>query len=107
MSAPAAADAGPAWAEPVRRTLQLYDEPLLRRCLGRLTRARVLTTPEELVEKAIAALDNPVTVDRRLKELPPAARRLLALVGFSRQPRWPVGPLLLALSALGHDEGLT
>lgn len=107
MAAPPAADAARAWAEPVRFILERYEEPLLRRVFGKLTRARASITTDELIDKALTALDNPVTVDRRLKELPPDSRQLLGLIGRSRQTRWPVGQLLSLLAALGHDEGLT
>src|SRR5262245_23515735 len=90
-----------------RRALARYDESLLRQVAARLLRPRNQWPADELIDRAAAALDNAPVIDRRLKELPPACRALLALVGVSRQPRWRVGPLLGLLAALGHAEGLT
>ena len=38
--------------------------------------------------------------DRRLKDLSPAARKLLALLTLTRRPHWKVGHLLTTLAAL-------
>jgi hypothetical protein len=89
-----------------RQSLHRYDEGLLRAVTGRLIKSRIQSDAGDTVERMLAALANPVSVDRRLRELPVAARRLLALVGHSRQPRWRVGALLTLLAALGHAEGL-
>jgi hypothetical protein len=90
----------------IRRTLRAYDEPLLREVAQKLCRPRNQWPADELVERIVAALSNPVVLDRRLKELPAACRQLLALIGHSRQPRWPVGSLVEMLIALGHADGL-
>jgi hypothetical protein len=90
----------------VRRTLPCYDVALLRQVAHRLCRPRNQWPSEELVGRVLAALDNPVILDRRLKELPAACRHVLALVSHSRQPRWPVGALVEMLVTLGHADGL-
>jgi len=45
-------------------------------------------------------------IDRRVRELPDAARQLLAVLAQTRQPRWQVGQLLALVAGLGHMEGL-
>lgn len=95
------------WSARSQAALAAYAEPLLRAVAGRLVRPRTQVPVEELVEKAVATLLNPPVIDRRVKELEPAARKLLALIGRSRQPRWKVGHLIALLSSLGHVEGFT
>ncbi len=95
------------WSARSQAALAAYAEPLLRAVAGRLVRPRTQIPVEELVEKAVATLLNPPVIDRRVKELDPAARKLLALIGRSRQPRWKVGHLIALLSSLGHVEGFT
>ena len=58
-----------------------------------------------MLDKSAAALSNPPVIDRRIKDLPPAARKLLALVGLSRRSRWKVGHLITLLASVGHAEG--
>jgi hypothetical protein len=92
--------------EPFRRTLRCYDEPLLRQVAQKLCRPRNQWPVDELVDRILAALANPVTLDRRLKDVPAACRQLLALIGHSRQPSWRVGSLVELLRMLGHADGL-
>ncbi|MCI0680713.1 MAG: helicase-associated domain-containing protein [Gemmataceae bacterium] len=96
-----------AWLEPVARTLRSYDEALLRRVAARLCKPRGQWPVDELLDRCLETLANPTALDRRLKELEPAARQVLALIGHSRQPRWAVGSLVEMLTALGHGDGLT
>lgn len=93
------------WTAYLRQTLERYDEPLLREVAGQLFRPRNQWPAEELIERSLATVGNAAVVDRRLEALPPASRRLLALIGHSRQPRWRLGPLLEMLAAVGHAEG--
>lgn len=93
------------WSAYLRQTLERYDEPLLRQVAGQLFRPRSQWPVEELIDRSVATVGNAAVVDRRLESLAPAARRLLGLIGHSRQPRWRVGPLLEMLAALGHAEG--
>lgn len=93
------------WTDRARGALARYAEPLLRKVAAVLIKPRMNQPVEELVDKSVAALANPPVVDRRIKELPPASRKLLALIGLSRQPRWKVGHLITLLSSLGHAEG--
>ncbi|HJZ91514.1 MAG TPA: helicase-associated domain-containing protein [Gemmataceae bacterium] len=95
-----------AWAEAVRAGLARYDEPLLRAVAARLFKPRNQWPPDELAARAVATLSNTPVIDRRLKELPPSPRHLLATVGRSRHSTWTVGQLLALLGALGHSEGL-
>jgi hypothetical protein len=96
----------PAWAPAVRAALARYDEPLLRAVAARLFKPRSQWPPDELVTRAADTLANAPVIDRRLKELSPAPRQLLAAVGLSRHFDWPVGRLLALLGTLGHAEGL-
>lgn len=93
-------------SELFRRTLLSYDDALLRQVAQKLCRPRNQWAHAELVERIETALNNPVALDRRLKELPAECRQLLALIGHSRQPRWDVGSLVEMLVALGHADGL-
>jgi hypothetical protein len=94
------------WTERVWHTLAGYDEPLLREVAGRLVRTRSQWPAEELLMRAVQAVSSPAVLDRRLKERSPAERRVLALIGHSRQPRWPVGSLVELCTALGEPDGL-
>jgi hypothetical protein len=93
------------WTDRVKQTLQRYDPALVREVAARLIRPRNEWPVEELVERCAATATNPPVIDRRLRDLDPAARRVLALIGRSRQPRWRLGSLLELLAALGHAEG--
>src|SRR5579871_2884872 len=95
------------WTARARDALARYDEPLLRAVAARLVRPRTQQPAEELIEKSVATLANPPVIDRRIKDLPPAGRALLAAIGLSRQPRWRVGHLINTLAALGHPADFT
>jgi hypothetical protein len=66
----------------------------------RFLRPRAKLTADELAERLLAGFANPVLIDRRCKELSPAARGLLALIDLSRQPAWPLRELMELLSGL-------
>jgi hypothetical protein len=93
------------WSERVRRVLERYEEPLLRQVAGRLFKPRSHWPAEELLERSLATLGNVAVIDRRIRALQPAAKKILTLMGHSRQPRWAMGSLLELLAALGHAEG--
>src|SRR5262245_1888395 len=93
-------------AAAVRAALSRYDESLLRTVSARLFKPRSHWPADELIDRVVESLANPPVIDRRLKDLPPAARTLLAAIGLSRHYEWPVGQLLALLAALGHAEGL-
>jgi len=90
----------------VRAALSRYDDPLLRAVAAKLFKPRSQWPAEELIDRAVDALDNAPVIDRRLKDLSPASRRLLAAVGLSRRSDWRVGNLLALLATFGHNEGL-
>jgi hypothetical protein len=94
------------WSELLRRTLAVYAEPLLRQVAARLVRPRNQWPADELIARSLATVANPAVLDRRIKELDPAARQLLALIGHSRQPMWALGNLVEMMIALGHPDGL-
>lgn len=98
-------EAEPDWSDRCRDALARYAEPLLRTVADRLVRPRTKLPAEDLLDKSAATLGNAPVIDRRIKELPPAERKLLALVGLSRQPRWKVAHLLSLLAALDHHDG--
>jgi hypothetical protein len=95
------------WSARCRETLARYEEPLLRAVTEKLIRPRTKLPSAELVEKTVATLTNAPVIDRRLKELPRAARRVLAILGCSRQPCWKIGHLLTILAAFDHHDGFT
>ncbi len=94
------------WSARLRQTLESYDEALLRRVAARLFKPRNQWPADELIERGLATFDNAAVIDRRLKELEPAQRQVLAFIAHSRQPRWDLGNLIFLLMALGHPEGL-
>jgi hypothetical protein len=94
------------WSDLQRQTLVCYDEALLRRVAARLIKPRNQWPVEELIERGSATASNPVVIDRRLKELTPAPRQVLALIAHSRQPCWNLGGLVEMAIALGHSDGL-
>ena len=73
------------WITRAGAALEHYAEPLLRAVAGRLIRPRNQWPPEELRERIAAALEDAVILDRTLRTLSPASRRLLKLIGLSRQ----------------------
>jgi hypothetical protein len=93
------------WSDYLRQTLARYDDSLLRLVAGRLFKPRNQWPAEELIDRSVATVGNAAVVDRRLQDLGPAERRLLSVIGHSRQPRWRLGSLLELLAALGHAEG--
>jgi hypothetical protein len=94
------------WPTHTRHTLKRYDEALLRQVAHKLCKPRNQWPVHELLDRVTAALANPPMIDRRLKELPAACRQILAVMGRSRQTRWPVGSLVEILVALGAKDGL-
>ncbi|MCC6418386.1 MAG: helicase-associated domain-containing protein [Gemmataceae bacterium] len=94
------------WSDRLRRTLLRYDEPLLRQVAARLFKPRNQWPADELSQRSIATLQNAPVLDRRLADLEPACRQVLALIGHSRQARWPVGSLVELLVTLGQPDGL-
>jgi hypothetical protein len=94
------------WSDLLRQALGRYEEPLLRQVAARLIRPRNHWPIEELIDRCVSAADNPPVIDRRLQELDPACRQLLAAVGRSRQPRWALGNLVELAIALGQSDGI-
>ena len=94
------------WPDLLRRTLSAYDEPLLRQVAARLIRPRNQWPVAELIDRCVAAVENPAVIDRRRADLDADPRRLLALIGHSRQPTWDLGNLVEMMLALGCPDGL-
>ncbi len=94
------------WSDLLRRTLARYEEELLRQVAARLIRPRNQWPTDDLIDRIAAATDNPAALDRRLKDLEPACRQALALIGHSRQMCWSFGNLVELLIALGHADGV-
>jgi hypothetical protein len=94
------------WSDLQRQALMRYDDALLRQVAARLVKPRNSWPSEELIERSVATVANPAVLDRRLQELEPAGRQLLALIGHSRQPLWSLGNLVEMLMTLGQADGL-
>jgi hypothetical protein len=94
------------WTDLLGRCLATYDEGLLRRVAGRLFKPRNQWPADVLLERCVENVGNAAIVDRRLREAGVAERRLLALIGHSRQPSWKLVHLLEMLATLGHNEGV-
>ena len=97
--------ADPDWSDRARAALSGYSEPLLRSVAARLVKPRANQPVDDVLDKLVAAQTNAPVIDRRVRELPPECRKLLALIGLSRQPRWKVAHLITLLAALDHAEG--
>ncbi len=94
------------WIERVRFSLECLSEPLQREVVAGLVKPRLTIPAEELVDRCLQTLTNPPVLDRRIKELPEAPRKLLTLIGLSRRPSWRCGHLVTLSTALGHSDGL-
>jgi len=94
------------WSDLLQRTLTRYEEDLLRPVAARLIKPRNQWPIDDLIERILAATTNPAVLDRRLKDLEPACRHVLALIGHSRQPCWSFGNLVEMLITLGHADGV-
>src|SRR5262245_28977314 len=94
------------WTTLVRHTLGRYDDALLRQVAGRLLRPRNQWPTAELIDRCADTSDDGALIDRRLKDLEPAERQLLALIGHSGQPLWAMGNLVELVLCLGHADGV-
>jgi hypothetical protein len=94
------------WIELLRQALAGYDEDLLRQVAARLVKPRSHWPVEDLIERMAGVAENPAALDRRLQDLEPASRQVLACIGHSRQPRWQLGNLVELAVALGQPDGL-
>ena len=77
--------------ERLRDLFARYSETLLRDVASRLVKPRTVIPTDELIDKCLCTLLNPPVMDRRIKELPDAARKALTLMGLSRRTNWNVG----------------
>src|SRR5436190_8826164 len=93
------------WQEAVHAILSRYDEALLRPVATKLCRPRNQWPVEELIERSLQTLVNPAVVDRRLKDIPVATRRVLAVLRQSRQIRWPVARFCEIAAIIGAGVG--
>src|SRR4051794_23633975 len=94
------------WSQRLTATLSRYDEPLVRKVAARLLKPRNFWPVDDLISRCVETIDNPAVLDRRLDELAPASKQVLALIGHSRQPVWSLGNLVYAVLALGNEDGL-
>jgi hypothetical protein len=94
------------WIDQLRSAFSLYSEPLLRQVATKLARVRNQWPAAELIDRCTATLTNPATLDRRLADLTPVCRQLLAAIGFAGEPRLPVGDLVELALCLGASDGL-
>src|SRR5437763_3743772 len=93
------------WTDRLEAALAGYRADLLRQVAARLLKTRNQWPADELIERVRETTGNAAVIDRRLKDLPQAARAALALIGQSRRPDWKAGHLLPMLAALGHADG--
>ena len=93
------------WSQRVRDTLSRYADPLIRDVVAKLVKPRTTLPADELVDRCFNTLLNPPGIDRRIKDLPDAARKTLTLIGLSRRPTWKVGHLIMMLASVGHTDG--
>jgi hypothetical protein len=92
--------------DPVRAALDGYTETLRRFVAATLLKPRTPIPADELTDRLLGTLTNPPVIDRRLRDLPPAPRALLAVLALTRRTRWTVGHLITTLAAVGHADGL-
>lgn len=95
------------WSDRLEEALAGYAPELVRAVATRLLKTRSQWPVDELIERIRDASTNAPLIDRRLKDLPPTCRKLLALIGLSRRPNWKIPHLLTMLATLGHVEGIT
>ncbi|MFL5245317.1 MAG: helicase-associated domain-containing protein [Gemmataceae bacterium] len=94
------------WSKLLKDTLERYREPLLRQVIAKLLKPRSQWPVNELIERCLGMVGNAAVIDRRLHDLDPEGRQVLAFIGHSQQPRWRLGNLVEAVVALGHLDGL-
>src|SRR5215213_17439 len=94
------------WLDRLAEALRRYDEPLVRKVAVRLARPRNQWPVEDLIDRCLDVVNNPPVLDRRIGELAEASRRLLAMLGHSRQPAWALGNLVELAMAAGEADGL-
>lgn len=99
-------DTPPNWQDKTRAALHTYSEDLLRQVAAKLTRPRQRSTADEIRERVIEALDDPISIDRVLKSLHPSARRLLAIIAFSGTFEWSLQSLVDLLPVVGFTGGI-
>lgn len=106
---PKSAPSAPGWTGPAGAILSRYDPELLASVAAALVKPRGAIAPGDLIGRVVGALESPVVIDRRLRELAaasPAARHLLALAAHSRAFRVPLADVASLVSALGHPDPL-
>ena len=92
--------------ETVRDTFERYEAVVRLTILSALAKPRQPMEMDDLTDKAMNVLLNPPVIDRRIRELPGACRKLLAVMAITRNYRWRIGDMLQVLSTLGHHDGL-
>jgi hypothetical protein len=73
-----------------RQALESYSEDLRRSVANKLLRPRNTWPTEELLDRAIQALDNAVLIDRRLKEMSVPAQQLLIMAARTGRATWRI-----------------
>src|SRR5260370_40632408 len=93
------------WTDRLESSLAGYAPDLLLQVAARLLKTRNHWPPDELIERIRDAIGNAPVIDRRLKDLPLAARKILDLIGLSRRPGWQAGPFLPKFGPPGPGAG--
>lgn len=99
-------DTPPSWHDQARAVVNQYHDDLLRLVAANLIRPRQRRMTDDLRERILEAIDDPVSIDRTLKSLEPPARRLLAFIDFRDKPRWALQDLVDLLPVVGATEGI-
>ncbi len=86
--------------------LQNYHPELVRSIVTRLLRPRSQWPNEELIQRWVQSLDNPVVIDRRLKELGKSAHTVLWFSYFFQRTWWDLNLVLTMLASLGYEDSL-
>lgn len=94
------------WNERLEEALAAGDVAFLRTIADHLLHTRNHWPADDLRERIAQALANPPVVDRRLRELPLPAQRLLHVLAVSGRPDWRLSDLVGILSALDPSPGL-
>jgi hypothetical protein len=89
------------WAERLDKTLDSYDVAALRTIAERLCSIAIRLPAETLRQQIATALRNAPLIDRRLRELAPAAQQLLQMLARYGRCDWDLASLTILVGVLG------
>ncbi len=94
------------WQERLEDVLAACDVAFLRTIADHLLRARSHWPADDLRDRIAQALANPPLVDRRLRDLPTAAQRLLQVLAVNSRPDGRLSSFIEILAAVDDSPGL-